>query len=146
MVIQFNIELSIVNPNEHERIQIILDEAPTYHMNTEGIHPIPNAGRETLTALPEGFNGKLKHVLVLTLHGEDIGVVDLLENFPEKGTAFLGLLLLKESHQGKGLGRLCFLEVQKYIMSLDCQRIRIAVVDSNPVEPFWEKMGFQRTG
>ncbi len=79
--------------------------------------------------------------------GEAIGVVDLIKDFPEPCTSFLGLFLLRETSQRKGLGKEAYAAVEAYaIQDLVAKKIRLAVVDANPVLPFWEKMGFKETG
>lgn len=67
-------------------------------------------------------------------------------NWPEKNKAHIGLLLLGESFQGKGLGVKSYNLLEKYIKDQGIQMIRISVVESNPVEDYWIKMGFERTG
>jgi GNAT superfamily N-acetyltransferase len=77
-----------------------------------------------------------------------IGCVDLLRGYPDQKTAYLGLVLLAESHQHRGLGAQAFGEVERIVSSWrEISAIRGAVVASNSIViPFWEKMGFFDTG
>jgi ribosomal protein S18 acetylase RimI-like enzyme len=73
--------------------------------------------------------------------------VDLIKDYPRPGTVMLGLLLLDENFQSRGLGKLLYEKVEDFSRNeLSAEKIRIGVNDSNPVHGFWEKMGFTRTG
>ncbi len=130
-----------------ELVQQILDQAPRYRMNVDGITDSPNDGKDSLAAIPPNCSTDQKHFLIFYQDDSAIGVADLIQDFPEKGTAFLGLLLLREDHQGRGLGLKTYQLVEDLARNqLQCEKIRLAIVDSNPVQPYWEKMGFIPTG
>lgn len=127
-------------------IQEILDAAPTYLMNVEGVTSDPRGGVDTLTALPPNCDAAQKYVFILMNAEQRIGVADLIKGYPDPETAFLGLLLLREDSQQKGLGRTFYEMIEKLVVEdLGLRQIRLGVVDSNPVAPFWQKMGFQMT-
>jgi GNAT superfamily N-acetyltransferase len=128
-------------------VQEILEAAPNYTLNTDGVRSIPGDGRETLTALPSGCLLSQKHVLVLRYDGRAIGVADVIQDYPDKSTAHLGLMLLREDAHGKGIGREFYRMIEKMVVEeLRCAKVRLSVVDSNSVGPFWEKQGFRMTG
>ena len=74
--------------------------------------------------------------------------MDLLRGYPNNETAMLGLLLLKEKYQGKGLGKKSFEELLIFINSwAEINKIRISVIESNrQVLEFWHSLGFIETG
>jgi GNAT superfamily N-acetyltransferase len=128
-------------------VQNILDRAPQYRMNVDGIADAPNDGLDSLTAIPPNCSMEQKYFLVLHSAGHPIGIADVVKDFPKPGTAFLGLFLLQENQQKKGLGLKGYELLENLIRNeLCCNKIRLAVVDSNPVQPFWEKLGFVATG
>lgn len=128
-------------------VQNILDAAPTYTLNTEGVSHDPTGGKGTLTALPPNCTQEQKHVLVIQSNNQPIGIVDLIRDFPDPCTSFIGLLLFRETTQHQGFGRKAYEAVEAYaIREFGSKKLRLAVVDSNPVQPFWEKMGFRETG
>ena len=88
----------------------------------------------------------MKYVFAVKLNSKEIGLVDLIKDYPQNETAFLGLLLLIDSEQNKGLGRKVYFEVEKFSRDLGCKKIQLGIVDSNPVEEFWKKLGFSLTG
>jgi len=128
-------------------IQEILEAAPRYGMNTQGKLASANAEAETLSALPPNCTDENKYVFIVQHQGANIGVIDLIDGYPEREIAFLGLLLLREDHQNKRLGAATYEALQKWISAhLRSKKIRLSVFDTNPVIPFWEKMGFHLTG
>jgi len=141
-----NLELRRVHLDSASLIQEILESAPNYTRNTEGVENIPSDGIDSLNAIPEGCKHDQKYFMVVYQGDDDIGVVDLIFGFPDHETAFLGLLLLRESHQGTGLGKETYLAVESLVREKGFRKVRLAVVDSNPVQRFWEKLGFRETG
>ncbi len=140
-------ELQRVDLTSVALVQSILEAAPQYLLNVDGVTSNPNDGHDTLTALPPGCSLDQKHVLVLRLNGAAVGVADVIQGYPDPTTAFIGLMLLREDRQKGGSGRMFYQKIEEKIRrELDCNRIRLSVVDSNPVIPFWEKMGFTLTG
>ena len=52
-------------------------------------------------------------------------------------------MLLREDHQGRGLGRTFYRMIEEMAaQKLESKKISLAVVDSNPVAPFWKRWGF----
>jgi uncharacterized protein len=77
-----------------------------------------------------------------------VGCADVIRGYPEEGTAFLGLLLIAEPFQGRGLGRAAYAEIERVVSSWGiCERLRLSVIRVNDdVVPFWRKLGFEPTG
>jgi GNAT superfamily N-acetyltransferase len=141
------LRLERVDLSAERLVQSILEAAPAYTLNTEGVASIPTDGRDTLTALPPNCSSEQKHVLVLCRGDLPVGVADIIQGYPDPKTAFLGLMLLREDQQGQGLGARFYRELETRIREeMNCTWVRLAVVDSNPVVPFWEKQGFRLTG
>lgn len=146
-LLDFVLSLERVDTTAEALVQEILEGAPTYTLRTEGVAAIPTDGRDTLSALPPGCTLEQKYVVILRRLEAAIGVADVISGYPDSETAFLGLMLLRENFQGGGNGRLFYRKIEKMAAEqLGCKKIRLAVVDSNPVLPFWEKMGFHPIG
>jgi ribosomal-protein-alanine N-acetyltransferase len=128
------------------RVQRVLERAPAYFTRIEG-QPVSNTGgEETLNALPDGYQFDQKQVLLVREADQDIGVVDLIRDFPHPGTVMLGLLLIAEELQGHGLGRKAYQLIESWAQqSWGARRFRIGVAEANPVQGFWQKMGFRST-
>lgn len=142
-----SLHLEKVNLDHVNEVQAIIDGAPTFSINVEGLTHDSEYARRDLTALPPGCSAEQKHFFIIRNGKIGIGVADLVQDYPIKGTAFLGLLLIAEAHQGNGLGREAYRLVEVFATTtLAAQKMRLAYNDSNPVATFWEKMGFKATG
>lgn len=76
-----------------------------------------------------------------------VGLVDLAAGYPSDHTVFLGLLAVVENRQRSGIGRAAYEAVEAFAFrELNARKMRLAVVESNPVSGFWQKMGFSETG
>jgi RimJ/RimL family protein N-acetyltransferase len=134
--------------SEMTELQRVLEEAPAYSQRITGLPPGPADAQSTYSALPPDKTYDDKFVFGIWSAGAMIGVIDVIRGYPRQGTAFLGLLLLSEKHQGRGHGRAAYRLVEEVIRGWGtCRRVRLSVVRVNAeVIPFWESLGFQTTG
>ncbi|WP_169730227.1 GNAT family N-acetyltransferase [Chitinimonas koreensis] len=132
----------------------VASQAPNYWLLSEG-KGMP--GRDAVAAwfdgrqLPPGKSIGDQQIYGIHLDDPDqtlIGIVMVLRGWPYPEQASIGLLLLAESWQGKGLGRLAYLEVEALAQRWPrIETMRIGVVASNePAFPFWRRLGFRETG
>jgi GNAT superfamily N-acetyltransferase len=77
-----------------------------------------------------------------------IGCIDVIRGYPRPNTATIGLLLIAEGSQRKGIGSEAYRSIEAVIRSWrTCTTARIGVVATNSqVLPFWESLGFVSTG
>lgn len=131
-----------------DAVQQVLDGAPAYTLRVTG-RPVRPADPEGLfAALPLGLVRSAKHVFAVDLDGTMVGIVDLLDGWPDPSTAHVGLLLLDETHQHHGIGGLVWQQLQTMLALMPHVRtVRAAVVQTNiQVLPFWTRCGFADTG
>lgn len=141
------LSLQKATQNDSAIIETIFEKSRDYFRNTEGIIAPPTAGEETLSVLPPNTRPDQKHVFLIKKVNTPVAVADLIDGYPNADTAFLGLLLVSQDVQGKRIGTNSYLLLENFILeNTKCTRIRLSVVESNPVIPFWEKMGFKLTG
>lgn len=130
-----------------ELTNVILS-APRFSLLCEG--RLPDAGDvpEMLEALPPKVSHKSKYFYGIHLNGNLIGCIDVIRGWPENDTAHIGLLLLVEQYQGKGIGRMAFNALCRVISSWpEVEKFRIGVIATNtPAFPFWKALGFSETG
>lgn len=75
---------------------------------------------------------------------EVVGAVDVVRNWPEKGIAFLGLLLLSEPNQGRSIGVVALRNIEWLATAWGCNRLHIAVDSAEPRRlAFWSRQGFR---
>ncbi len=131
-----------------ELVQGLLENTPSYCLNVSGEIAGLNDGKEAFEALPPSFPRDDKHVIGIFSGNILIGMIDCLIGFPTKDKAHIGLLLLNESYQSQGLGKLAYVNLEDYLRHFSAiSKIRLAVVNTNnKVLKYWEKMGFHLTG
>ncbi|MGL5004998.1 MAG: GNAT family N-acetyltransferase, partial [Casimicrobium sp.] len=110
-----NITLEPVShtPENANRAQRILEAAPTYERLVSDKDVSPEAGEEFFTALPPGKTHDEKACFVICCDNEDVGVIDCIRAWREVGFAHIGLLLIAESHQGRGIGAIAMDELER---------------------------------
>jgi uncharacterized protein len=133
---------------EMAELQRVLEAAPTYAQLVTGSPPGPADAQSTYTILPEGKSYEDKFVFGVYLGSAMVGCIDLIRGYPDPQVAHLGLLLIAEPFQNRGIGRSAYRLVEEYIRALGgCSTVRAAVVRTNEaVLPFWHKVGFAPTG
>jgi diamine N-acetyltransferase len=124
-------------------LQTIYMAAPGYFLLLEGMLPESDAALKELKEVPPGKSERDKFFYGVQLSGKYIGCFDLIRNYPDSKTAFIGLLLLIESEQNKSYG----VQVLQYIISLakqwGCTSLRLGVIEKNQgALAFWKREGF----
>jgi len=143
----FTISLSPVAAGDLREIDDIFDDLTNYSLRVDGVSKRSHAANEFLNALPPGFEPRHKHAFLAKRGREAVGLLDIVDGYPSPGTAFIGLLAVRETAQGLGVGGAIFREGERIALySLKARTMRLAVVETNPVIGFWMKMGFSVTG
>ena len=144
----FRLRLLTGQPAEMAALQCLLEEAPAYFQNVTGSLPGDAEAQSTFTALPPGKTYEDKFVWGLYSGDAMIGCADVIRGYPVRESAVIGLLLLAEAWQRRGLGRAFAALIEQSIASwTEIERFRLGVVASNPgALVFWRKLGYRDTG
>lgn len=103
--------------------------------------------REDLLAFPPQISYEQKHYIGFFKEDRLIAVMDLLFGYPNEKTAFIGLFMMAESEQGKGVGTGIIEECAAFLKRQGYDRIRLGFIKGNPQsEAFWRKNRFKPTG
>ncbi len=128
------------------QIQACFDGAPDYFARTEGRLPGRDAAIHLL-ADAEIDEHRRVFVLIPKVGGPAVGVLDLHLDYPEPGTAQVGLLLFREACQGLGYGKETTAAVEAALARTGYRALRLSVVDENvEAKQFWERLGFAVVG
>lgn len=139
--------LSRVTDGELVDVETVFDDLRGYSTCVDGEDRRVGAAIEFATARPPGARAEDKHPFVAYRDGRPVGLLDVIDGYPIPGTAFIGLLAVRESLHGAGLGRALYEQAETFIRkNLGAGSIRLAVVEANPVHGFWKQMGFVPTG
>lgn len=99
--------------------------------------------REDLTLLPPGKTAADKFFLGFFQEEELIALTDLILAYPDPGTAYLGLFMVKGNRSKKGIGTSLFGELCASLKRAGFQTICLAFQRDNPQSShFWKKQGF----
>lgn len=111
----------------------------------------PEACAETvmldMTALPPGKTDSDKYFVGYFSGEELVAVLDSIADYPTRGTAFVGLLMVDASKQKRGVGSKIVDELFSYLKTAGVNAIRLAWVSGNvSAQKFWQKHGFAEVG
>lgn len=125
-------ELSVGNP-------LFYKYCPPY-VTMEGI-------AEDMRALPPGKSDCDKFYVGYFSKNELIAIMDLIFSYPTKNTAWIGLFMMNQKHQNRGIGSKIIEECATHLKRLRFESIQLAVAKGNPQsEVFWQKNRFYKTG
>jgi len=135
-------------PAEMAELQRVLEATPTYAQRITGVPPGRADAQSTYSILPEGKTYDDKFVFGIFLGGDMVGCADVIRGYPVPATAWLGLLLIAEPFQRRGIGRMAYREIEARMRAWGtCDRVRLGVVGTNAsVAAFWRRLGFEPTG
>lgn len=130
-----------------DEIQKLFEQTPQYFILTKGHSPQGNEAKQMLEEKPFGYS-KLAKSMGIYLQDKLIGYIDLVKAFPHPDSVTIGLLMISEPNQGKGLGRQSYYLLENLIKSWKkFNTVRIGILEVNSqVIPYWEKLNFQDTG
>lgn len=143
----------IVAPNAEQidQLHAVCCQAPNYWLLTEGKR-MP--AREAVAAwfdgseLPPGRSILDQDIFGICVEEQMVGVTMVLRGWRYPEQAMIGLLLLAEPWQGRGLGRRVYRRLEQDALRWPGIAVmRIGIVASNaPAFPFWYQQGFVETG
>ena len=130
-------------------VQAVLESNPGYTERVSGRPPAPGDGLDVLLDGPPDLKPGQKHCFGAWLDGTLVGIVDLLERWPNQRTAHIGLLIVHGAHEGEGIGR----ALHEYALSqvrswkgVDTLRLGIVETNAAAAEPFWSKLSYRPSG
>lgn len=102
--------------------------------------------KKDFNMLPFGRNLNSKsYCLIMNEQNEDIGIIDILKDYPKKNTAYVILFVIDKNMQRKGIGKKIFLELEQVLKEKGYKSIMLSVLKSNPAgEKFWSSIGFEK--
>jgi len=103
--------------------------------------------REDMKALPPGVGYEDKFYVGFFKDERLIAIMDLILNYPDINTVFIGLFMVDKSDQERGTGSEIVGECLSCAGTQGYSRARLAFAKGNPQsEAFWIKNGFVKTG
>ena len=133
---------------EEKDIPSILSLYESNPLYFQSCPPKPNLAsvKEDILRLPEG-KAKADKFYVGFWNGSDlVAVMDFVYAYPDEETVFIGLFMVDQAYQRKGIGSQIVTEALAYFTK-NFRKARLAYVKGNPQSRhFWEKQGFKPIG
>lgn len=102
---------------------------------------------EDMEALPPNKGYEDKHYVGFFHVDTLVAVMDLIEHYPQHGTALMGFFAMNSNLQGQGVGTAIISDSIKYLAQLGFEKARLGIDKGNPQsKAFWLKNGFTFTG
>lgn len=132
---------------DRSALAAFLTEAQDYYHLWKGRAPDEGEVDDVLFGAPPNCDPAESLRLGLYLDDRLSGVAELSFGFPEKGDAYLGLMILAPRARSGGRGAMFLAEVERLARAKGCPVLYLAVLEKNTRgRAFWEKMGFAPTG
>ena len=102
---------------------------------------------EDMEALPPNKGYEDKHYIGFFSGGTLVAVMDLIDHYPQQGTALLGFFAMNSNLQGQGVGTAIISDSVTYLAQVGFQKVRLGIDKGNPQsKAFWLKNDFSFTG
>lgn len=122
------IEASEAEPDDAPELQALFEESHEFFELTTGFPAGPAEVQSLFTSLPAGKTYRDKHVIALRSHEEGlVAVVDAIRDYPDAGSWWMSLLLLKPSVRGRGMGTVVFHAFMDWAAAHGARRIWLCV-------------------
>lgn len=100
-----------------------------------------------MEALPPDKGYEDKHYIGFFQNATLVALMDLIEHYPQPGTALIGFFAVNTRFQGKGIGTTIISDSVDYLAQLGFEKVRLGIDAGNPQsKAFWMKNRFELTG
>jgi ribosomal protein S18 acetylase RimI-like enzyme len=136
---------SLLSAEDGKRLQSLCERCADYYELVEGNPPNSAAAQSLFYAVPDGKGSDDKLLIGLfTITDQLIGVVDIIRDYPEDRTWYVGLLLIEPAYRSKGIGTVVYRALEDWAVSCGARQIRLSVLEENErAYSFWEQIGFE---
>jgi GNAT superfamily N-acetyltransferase len=137
------IDLVQVTSAETAQVQAVLAASEDFAMLVDGFPAPPDEAEQLLAKIPPGSDPEDKAVMLVRLGTANIGVLDVVRDWPQRRTWMIGLLILVPAARGRGVGGRVLATVDRWATESGAEKLRIAVAPANTRGlVFWRRNGF----
>ena len=92
---------------------------------------------------PPGIDPSDKYYIGFYQKDTLIALMDLIDGYPEPGTAYIGFFMVNKAYQGQQLGTSIIRDTAAYLKAAGKTAVRLGINKGNPQSThFWKKNGF----
>ncbi len=94
--------------------------------------------------IPPGSNFQDKNYKLISINGQDVGIIDYIMNYPDEDAVYIGLFIIHGDFHRQGYGRAFIEEFTARMSNKGYCRLRLGVLKQNKNGfEFWSRMGFK---
>ena len=94
--------------------------------------------------IPPGSNFQDKYYKIISINGQDIGIIDYIMNYPDEDAVYIGLFMINGDFHRQGYGKAFIEEFTANMREKGYRRLRLGVLKQNKNGfEFWTRMGFK---
>ncbi len=99
---------------------------------------------EDKNVIPPGSNFQNKYYKIISINGQDIGIIDYIINYPDEYTIYIGLFMINGDFHRQGYGKAFMEEFTANMREKGYRRLRLGVLKQNKNGfEFWTRMEFK---
>jgi len=128
---------------EFQEIKKLAKKCKDYSLLVNGDENSWNT-QEFLTSLPPNSNLDNKFSLGIYINSKLIGIIDLIKDYPQEKSWWLGLLLFESKYRGRGIGHEVLKNIENMIQDEKGNTLALGVIESNNrALKFWKSQSFK---
>lgn len=127
-------------------VYVLCKSNPVYYEYMK-LEPTLENLAEAMRELPPGKSMKDKYFMGFFRDNHLLAILDLIMEYPDEKTAFIGWFMVKKEYQKAGTGSAIIEELLSLLKKEGCIYARLGYIKGNrQSENFWKKSGFEAAG
>lgn len=126
-------------------LQRLCEDCSDYYIMMSDKPPASTEGKDLFHDMPPNVDAKNK--LLIGIYNQSnrmVGFIDMIKDFPEKETWFIGQMMIIPNLRNQGLGRETLNAYQSWAKDNGVKTIGLSVIEKNEnAFRFWSTMGFK---
>lgn len=137
--------LAHLDLTHRDALQRLHERCAEYITRIAGAPPAADAAVQMLTERPPGTREADKMVLGVYAEGQLVAAVDLIREYPDAGSWWIGDFMVDPGRRGQGLGTRLHAACAHWIAAQGAHRIGLCVQEQNPgALRFWTRVGYEQ--
>ena len=133
-----------LDQNDQPRLAAFCRSCSDFFELVEGRAGTGKTADKLLNGAPPNVAREKKFVFGFERDVSLVGVVDLIDGFPESGGWYVGILLLAPGERSQGMGHALWVSLERWLFGRKADVVRLIVQEQNPrALRFWRSLGFE---